>query len=90
MAAAHLPPHNVFTVISVCGKIIENGETDMDPHIEKLREKYIQNPPEGLTAADIRSMSENDLLDMDYHLHEDDDFDDDDDDDLMEEGFYIF
>jgi hypothetical protein len=89
VVAVHLPLHNAFTVISVCGKIIKNGETNMDPHTEKLREKYIKNPPEGLTAADIRSMSENDLLDMDYHLHEDDDFDDDDDD-FMEEGFYIF
>ena len=47
--------------------------------------KYISNPPEGMTSEDIRHMSEDDLLDMDYFLNEDvfgDDF--------GEEGFYIF
>ena len=53
--------------------------------IYKLREKYISNPPEGMTSEDIRHMSEDDLLDMDCFLNEDvfgDDF--------GEEGFYIF
>lgn len=53
---------------------------------EELRNKYIQNPPDGMTADDVRNMSDNDLLDMDYFLHEDDDLDDD----IGEEGFYIF
>ena len=58
----------------------------MDPNTEKLRKKYMDNPPEGMTAEDIRRMSEDDLLDMDYFLNEDDPFDD-----LFgEEGFYIF
>ena len=57
----------------------------MKPKIEELRKKYIANPPEGLTAADIRSMSEEDLLDMDYFLNEDEL-----DDEVGEEGFYIF
>jgi len=52
---------------------------------EELRNKYIQNPPEGMTADDVRNMSDNDLLDMDYFLHEDDDLDDD----IGEEGFSI-
>ena len=53
---------------------------------EELRKKYIENPPEGMTSEDIRHMSEDDLLDMDYFLNEDDPFDD-----LFgEEGFYIF
>ena len=43
------------------------------------------NPPEGMTSKDIRQMSGDDLLDMDYFLHE---FDDDDD--FGAEGFYIF
>ena len=43
----------------------------MKPDIEKLREKYINNPPEGMTSADIRHMSEEELLDMDYFLNED-------------------
>ena len=52
--------------------------------IEKLRKKYMDNPPEGMTSKDIRLMSEDDLLDMDYFLNEDLD------DDFGEEGFYIF
>jgi len=58
----------------------------MSNRIEELRKKYIQNPPEGMTADDIKNMSDNDLLDMDYFLHEDDDLDDD----IGEEDFYIF
>lgn len=52
---------------------------------EELRNKYMEHPPEGMTADDIRNMSENDLLDMDYFLHEDEDLDDDDQD-----GFFLF
>lgn len=58
----------------------------MNNRTEELRNKYIQNPPESMTADDIKKMSDNDLLDMDYFLHEDDDLDDD----IGEEGFYIF
>ncbi len=53
-------------------------------NIEELRKKYIDNPPEGLTSEDIRSMSNEDLLDMDYFMNEELD------DDFGEEGFYIF
>ena len=62
----------------------------MKKKIKELREKYILNPPEGMTSEDIRHMSEDDLLDMDYFLNEDDPFDDVFDDVLGEEGFYIF
>ena len=58
----------------------------MQPNIEKLRQKYIEHPPEGMTSEDIRHMSEDALLDMDYFLHEDDLFDDE----AGVEGFYIF
>ena len=51
---------------------------------EKLRKKYIESPPEGLSKQDIRLMSDGDLLDMDYFLN------DEDLDDFGEEGFYIF
>lgn len=51
--------------------------------IEELREKYIKNPPEGMTPTLVRNMSNSDLLDMHYFLTEDDDFDGE------EEGFYI-
>lgn len=57
----------------------------MKPNIEELRKKYMANPPEGLTSGDIRDMSEDELLDMDYFLN-----DDELDDDYGEEGFYIF
>ena len=57
----------------------------MKPNIEKLRKKYMENPPEGLTSQDIRNMSEDALLDMDYFLN-----DDELDDEFGEEGFYIF
>ena len=58
----------------------------MKPDIEALRKKYMDNPPEGMTSEDIRHMSEDDLLDMDYFLNEDDLFDDE----AGVEGFYIF
>ena len=43
----------------------------MSKRSDEIRNKYIQNPPEGMTADDIRHMSEDDLLDMDYFLNED-------------------
>ena len=58
----------------------------MKPNIGKLRKKYIDHPPEGLTSKDIRHRSEDELLDMDYFLNEDDLFDDE----AGAEGFYIF
>ena len=57
----------------------------MKPDIEKLRKKYLDNPPEGMTSQDILSMSEDELLDMDYFLN-----DDELDSDYGEDGFYIF
>lgn len=57
----------------------------MKPDIEELRKKYMDNPPEGMTSMDIRRMSEDALLDMDYFLNEDEL-----DDDFGKEGFYIF
>lgn len=58
----------------------------MNPYTEKLRKKYMDNPPEGMTSMDIRRMSEDDLRDMDYLLNEDDLFDDE----TGVERFYIF
>ena len=57
----------------------------MKPDIEKLRKKYMDNPPEGMSSRDIRRMSEEELLDMDYFLN-----DDDLDKEFGEEGFYLF
>lgn len=53
---------------------------------KELREKYIKNPPEGMTAGMIKRMSDSDLLDMDYFLNEEDLFDED----AGVDGFYIF
>ena len=59
----------------------------MDPKfLEELRQKYIKNPPEGMTSRLVRDMTDSDLLDMHYFLTEDDDLDGDE----FEEGFYIF
>lgn len=58
----------------------------MKPDIEGLRKKYIEHPPERMSSKDIRHMSDDDLLDMDYFLNEDDPFDNM----FGEEGFYIF
>lgn len=54
-------------------------------YIDELRQKYIKNPPEGMTPKLVRNMTDSDLLDMHYFLTEDDDLDDDE----FEEGFYI-
>ena len=54
---------------------------------KELREQYIKNPPEGMTSDEVHDMDDEDLLDMEYFLHE---FDNLDDDNFEEEGFYIF
>ena len=54
-------------------------------YVDELRQKYIKNPPEGMTPKLVRNMTDSDLLDMHYFLTEDDDFDDDE----FEDGFYI-
>lgn len=69
-----------------CVILLSKEATYMKTDTEKLRQKYIDNPPEGMTSEDIRRMSEDDLLDMDYFLNEDDLFDDE----AGVEGFFIF
>lgn len=54
-------------------------------YINELRQKYIKNPPEGMTPKLVRNMTDSDLLDMHYFLTEDDDLDGNE----FEEGFYI-
>ena len=68
-------------------RMIQTEENTMSKRSDEIRDKYIKNPPEGMTADDIRHMSEDDLLDMDYFLNEDDDFGEDF---PGAEGFYIF
>ena len=79
------PLHN-FLKSHTCGILLSKEAMHMNPNTEKLRKKYMDNPPEGMTSEDIRRMSEGDLLDMDYFLNEDDLFDDE----AGVEGFYIF
>lgn len=58
----------------------------MDPkQLAELRQHYIDNPPEGMTAELVRGMTDSDLLDMHYFMIEDEDFDGE-----FEEGFYVF
>ena len=52
--------------------------------LRELRQKYIQDPPEGMTAKLVQNNS--DLLDMHDFLTEDDNLDDN----YFEDGFYIF
>ena len=54
--------------------------------IEELRQNYIKNPPEGMTAKLVKNMTDDDLLDIHYFLIEDNDLNDDD----FEDGFFIF
>jgi len=75
--------HHLF----LCAKMIQTEEPSMSKRSDEIRDKYIKNPPEGITADDIRHMSEDDLLDMDYFLNEDDLFGEDF---PGAEGFYIF
>ena len=67
--------------------MIQTEENTMSKRSDEIRDKYIKNPPEVMTADDIRHMSEDDMLDMDYFLNEDDDFGE-----YFPgaEGFYIF
>jgi hypothetical protein len=51
----------------------ENEKTKA--RVQKLRLKYSDKPPEGYSKAEIERMKDDDLLDMDYFLHE---FDGDD------------
>ena len=69
-----------------CGILLSKEAAHMNQNTEKLRKKYMDNPPEGMTSEDIRRMSEDELLDMDYFLNEEDLFDDE----AGVEGFYIF
>ena len=52
--------------------------------LEQLRQKYMEIPPDGMTAKLVKNMTDSDLLDMHYFLIEDEDIDDE-----PEDGFYI-
>ena len=69
------------TVLITDGRLIRLDQK----YIDELRQKYIKNPPEGMTPKLVRDMTDSDLLDMHYFLTEDDNLGDDE----FEEGFYI-
>ena len=74
--------------LPVCSILLISADREVNgmdsKELEELRNKYIKNPPEGMTPKLVKNMSDSDLLDMHYFLSEDDDLDDD-----QEEGFYI-
>ena len=39
-------------------------------NVDDLRRKYMENVPEGYTKKEIETMSDEDILDMDYFLNE--------------------
>ena len=55
-------------------------------YVDELRQKYIKNPPEGMTPKLVKDMTDSDLLDMHYFMIEDDDLDDDE----WEKGSSLF
>ena len=72
-------PHRQYAII------LWNEDDTNGNRCRGITKTYMANPLEGMTSEDIRCMSEDDLLDMDYFLNEDD-FNDE----LGEEGFYLF
>ena len=97
MLTQHTPGKNILKMIRYYGLYARHRKSDLKLHraisneyiteaqlAKELREKYMKNPPEGMTSAEVRSMSDDELLDMDYFFHE---FDDINDDDFGEEGF---
>ena len=89
-ASFSLPNLLLHGTINVSGTEMEANTIKRITEAEfakELREQYIKNPPEGMTSDEVRDMDDEELLDMDYFLHE---FNDLDDDDFGEEGFYIF
>lgn len=74
-------PRLFHTVFITDGRMIPLDQK----YIDELRQKYIKNPPEGMTPKLVRNMTDSDLLDMHYFLTEDDDLDGNE----FEEGFYI-
>lgn len=85
-AAPVVIPLDLFPCLIHTGTIKKTGGFSMDSKFtEELRQKYIKNPPEGMTAKLVKNMTDSDLLDMHYFLTEDDDLEDDE----FEEGFYV-
>ena len=71
---------SIYTVSSYCSALRKREVISMNKqHITELRQKYIQNPPEGMFTNDIQNMNNDDLVVMNYFTYEN----------TFEESFYI-
>ncbi len=43
----------------------------MKANLEEIRQKYMDHPPKGMTADDIRKMSDEDLLELYSYFNDD-------------------
>ena len=82
-----LLPHDTIKISGRETEAIKIKQVTEAELTKELQEQYMKSLPEGMTSDEVRDMSDDDLLDMDYFLHE---FDDLDDDDFGEKGFYVF
>ena len=57
----------------------------MSKKADQLREKLLKNPPKGMTAREIRQMSDEAIMDMDYFIQKVHDFKLDSHDDYGDE-----
>ena len=55
---------------SIVHYIIDDEVFTEAEYAQLIREEYINSPPDGYTADDIRAMSDDSILDMDYFLNE--------------------
>ncbi len=60
----------------------------MSKKVDQLRQKLLKNPPRGMTAKEIRNMSDEAILDMDYFIRKVHDFKLEDDlGDELDDGY---
>ena len=66
-------PHLLHTTFITDGRQLKMNQR----YVDELRQKYIKNPPEGMTPKLVKNMTDSDLLEIHYFLIEDDDRDND-------------
>lgn len=55
---------------SIVTYVINGKSYSEKEYAELIREKYVKHPPVGYSSREIKNMSDNDILDMDYFLNE--------------------
>lgn len=55
---------------SIVTYVVNGVEISEAEFAQRLREKYMKNPPVGYSSKEISRMTDNDILDMDYFLNE--------------------